>query len=157
MFGDYDYDGVISDGNWDVFNEHYGTVLPAPPDSPNTLTATAALGRGRIDLNWTPPADMTDIAGFHIDWSNDGGVTWTRADTVAAGVNHWTKTGLPDGAAYRFKARAFGNTTGDSMASNTARTVTALPMPDGLTATAIDSTSVALSWTDNSTGASSFQ
>src|SRR5207248_1471314 len=64
-FADFNQVNGFDDADRAAFNAHYGTVLPAPPSAPNTLTATAALGEGRIDLNWAMPVD-TDVDGSHV-------------------------------------------------------------------------------------------
>src|SRR5207249_1552727 len=123
----------FDDADRAAFNAHYGTVLPAPPSAPNTLTATAALGEGRIDMNWTAPQAVPPPDGYHISRSDDGGVTWRLWDEVIGPTQtHWYEIRLPEGAKYDYRVRAFIWENGDSPTTNKVWSVTNLPAPSDL-------------------------
>src|SRR5205823_6222009 len=68
----------------------------------------------------------------------------------------FTDTGLVDGTQYYYRVLAF-NTGGSSTYSNEQSAITTLKSPGSLTATAISSSQISLTWTDNSASETGFK
>ncbi|GAI00348.1 unnamed protein product, partial [marine sediment metagenome] len=123
---------------------------PEPPDAPSNLIATA-VSSSQIDLAWTDNSD--DETGFKIERSPDG-TTYAEIGQVAADVTTYESTGLDPETEYFYRVRA-SNAGGDSTYSNvdSATTQAGAPPPEAptnLIATAISSSQIDLTWTDNS-------
>jgi hypothetical protein len=90
------------------FTETTTAVVPAPvaPGAPTTLVVTAA--EERATASWAAP--VTDggsvITGYTIQYSTDGGATWTVASSVSAAVRTSTVTGLAGGRSHIFRVAA---------------------------------------------------
>jgi hypothetical protein len=122
---------------------------------PSNLTA-ATTSSSRITLSWTD--NICSELGFKIERSPDG-VNFTQIGTVAANVTTYLDTGLTISTTYYYQVRAF-SAQGDSNYSNVAIGVTGGPppaAPSGLTATAVSSSQIDLSWADNSSDEDSFR
>ena len=129
------------------------TNLPAAPSG---LTATAA-SLTQINLAWTNNAG--NQTGFKIDQATSSDFS-TGLTTVAVGASATTysATGLSNTTTYYFRVRAT-NSYGDSANSATASAVPGLypAAPSGLSANAISSSQINLSWTDNSNNETGFK
>jgi streptogramin lyase len=127
------------------------TPVATAPAAPTSLTAVAT-DYGQITLSWT--ANPANVTGFKIERSTDG-VTWVLVTTVA-NVTNYLDTPLDVATNYHYRVRAT-NAAGDSSTSNTASAfpvVTVPPAaPSNFVATAVSSSVIALTWTNNSTGA----
>jgi len=121
--------------------------------APSNLVATA-VSDTKINLSWTD--NSTYETGFQI-WRKIGsGGTYGQFGTVGANVTTYQDTGRTPATTYYYQVRAHSG-GGDSAYSNEANAKTyALPAPSGLTATAVSSTQINLSWTDNSTNETGF-
>jgi hypothetical protein len=159
------------------------TPTPAqPPAAPTNLVATA-ISSSQIALSWTD--NSNNESGFQIQRSGNG-VNFALIATVDANVTTYTDSGRTAGTTYYYRARAF-NSSGNSALSNVASattlpastptptpsstptptpTPTATPTPTpgqtpaaptNLLATAISSSQIALSWTDNANNEAGFQ
>ncbi len=125
------------------------TPTPTPiPAAPANLTATA-VSTSQINLAWT---DMSgNESGFKIQRLINS--VWTQVGTTAANVTSWANGGLSASTTYTYRVMAY-NTTGDSAPSNQASATTtsaaadttAPTVPSGLTATAVSSSQINLSW-----------
>src|SRR6266852_2215700 len=137
---------VDGSGNYtDYTNVVTGALTPAAPSG---LAATSVSSQ-QINLNWTD--NSNDETGFTISESTDG-TNFTPLATVGATVTSYPVTGLISSSTYYFKVSAFNY--GGSADSNSASATTNLAPPadaSNLTATAVSSSQVNLSWTDNST------
>lgn len=139
-------------GNSTYSNSANATTLAVtvnPPAAPTSLTTTAA-SSSQINLTWVDNA--TDETGFSIErcvglsCSNFAEIT-----TVGANVTTYQNTGLVAETGYNYRVRAY-NTGGSSAYSNTQATTTlgtAPAAPTVLSATAVSSSQINLSWTDN--------
>lgn len=132
--------------------ETNATTFNAPPAAPTGLAATAA-SSSQINISW---ADVANETGFKIERKTGSGGTYAEIATVGAGVVTYNNTGLAAATTYFYRVRA-SNTAGDSGYSNeTSATTLSLgpPAPTGLTATAVSSSQINLSWPDvtNETG-----
>jgi len=114
-----------------------------------TVTPTA-LNEARISLSW--PDVSIDETGYKI--LKCSGSTCSQAAQVGADVLTYTDSGLtPPGTAYDYQVLAYKNSSCGwdfpASAIATAATVTTPPAPGGLSATAVNTTQITLSWTNN--------
>ena len=135
-----------------------GPVEPATPAAPSGLNATAA-SSGRIDLAWTDNAGNED--GFQVERSTDG-VTFALHGTAGANATAYVDATVQPSTTYSYRVRAI-NGAGPSDWSNVASATTPAPpptppaAPSGLTATAVSSSRIQLTWTDNSGNETGFR
>ena len=134
-------------------NTASATTFP-PPTAPTDLTATA-ISASRIDLAWTDNSNDED--GFKVYGSTDN-VNFTLYATLGANVTTRSTINLTSSTTYYFRVFAY-NSGGNSANSNIASATTlALPAtPSNLIATAISSSQIDLSWTDNSNDETGFK
>ncbi|HSF14549.1 MAG TPA: fibronectin type III domain-containing protein [Vicinamibacteria bacterium] len=130
-----------------------GETLP-PPAAPTMLTATA-VSPSRIDLSWTDNSSYE--AGFKIERSTDG-VNFVQVATRGANVTTYSNTSLSAGVTYHYRVRAYDGPN-DSGYSNLASASTqgGPAAPSGLGATAVSSSRIVLSWTDNATNEAGYK
>ena len=123
--------GAINDvGVGDRSNVAFATTLSREPDAPTNLAATA-IGATRIALSWSAPAfdGGSPIAGYKIERSEDGGVSWTAlvANTGSVATSY-SDDGLEAGTTRHYRVFAI-NSLGTSSVSNVASTVTDASVP----------------------------
>ncbi|HEV2192907.1 MAG TPA: spherulation-specific family 4 protein, partial [Nitrosopumilaceae archaeon] len=129
----------------------YYSTGPTVPQSSTGLTATA-LSSSQINLSWTAPANNggSAITGYKIERSTNAGSTWSTITNTTATAITYSDTGLVASTAYSYRVSAI-NSVGTSSPSNTAsattQSTTAPQPPTGLTATAVSSSQINLSWT----------
>jgi fibronectin type 3 domain-containing protein len=137
------------------------TAAETIPLAPANLTATAS-GGSRVNLVWSDRSDNEN--GFVIERSSDAGASWTPLTTLATDATSSSDTTVVPGTSYRYRVKATGN-AGDSEYSNTATVTTPLPpppppalpaAPTGLSLSVLSSSSIRLSWLDNSSNESGF-
>ncbi len=95
---------VRSDG---VFTDSFSIVklsATVPPDAPTNLTAIDVVGAPWIDLSWADNA--IDEAGFEIEDSRDGGVTFSLLITLGVNVTGYQDVGLTPGTESCYQVRA---------------------------------------------------
>ena len=110
-----------------------------------------------LTLGWTDNSDSE--TGFVIERSLTSGSGYSTIHTTAANVNTYVNTGLNDGTQYYYRVRAT-NAAGPSANSNEASGTTLLAPPDAPTGLSVGSpttSSLQLSWTDNSDNESEFR
>jgi phosphodiesterase/alkaline phosphatase D-like protein len=137
----------------DYFTLVKGTTLAAPA-APTSLSAAAASSQ-RIDLTWTDNAGNED--GFQVERSTNGS-TFALHGTVGANGTSYADTTVGPQQTYWYRVRAT-NAAGPSAYSNPASATTpAVPPapPTGLTATAVSTSRIDLTWTDSSTSETGF-
>jgi hypothetical protein len=123
------------------------------PNAPSAPTATA-LSSSRIGLGWTDNSD--NELGFKIERSTNG-TTFTQVATVDMNVTGYTNTGLTASTKYYYRVRAY-NVVGDSVHAETDATTFPAPnAPSALTATAVRSWQINLTWADNSSDEDGFK
>ncbi len=126
------------------------------PVSPSGLIATA-ISSSQINLSWTD--NSNNETGFKIERKTGINGTYLQVASTGANIATYSDTGLTAGTTYYYRVRAY-NSKGDSAYSNEANAVTtASPptSPSGLMATAISSSRIDLSWTDNSDNETGFK
>ncbi len=146
-------------GNSDYSNEASATTQapPQPPAAPSNLAATA-VSSSQINLTWIDNANNED--GFRIERKTGTG-SYTEIVTVGPDVTSYSNTGLAASTLYTYRVRAY-NTVGNSDYSNEASATTQAPpqppaAPSNLAATAVSSSQINLSWTDNATNEDGFR
>jgi acid phosphatase type 7 len=146
--------GTISD----YFRIVKGTVVPVPPAAPTSLAAMT-VSSSQINLSWTDNANNEN--GFKVEQSTDG-TNFTQIAMLGSNTVSFPVTGLSASTTYFYRVASF-NDAGNSAYSNTASATTSAPLPPlpaapgGLSATAVSSTRINLSWTDNSSNESGFR
>jgi phosphodiesterase/alkaline phosphatase D-like protein len=141
-------------GSSSFSNVANATTSSGIPAAPSNLLATA-VATSEIDLSWTNNA--TNQTGFLIQRSTDG-MTFTQLATVAANVTSFNDTGLAASTQYFYRVQAT-NANGGSPFSNvaSATTSTGIPAaPSNLLATAVSTSEINLSWTNNATNQTGF-
>ncbi len=144
-------------GESNYSSEVYATTFSLlPVNAPSGLTATA-VSTNQIDLSWTDNSNNED--GFYIERKTGVGGTYTQIASVGIGVTNYSDTGLTPGTTYYYTVKAY-NLVGESAYSSEvyATTFSLLPVnaPSGLTATAVSTNQIDLSWTDNSNNEDGF-
>jgi len=143
-------------GNSGYSNVANATTLPNPPADPSGLTATA-VSSSQINLSWTDNAN--NETGYKVERSPDGTTGWTEiAGSLAANSTSYSDNGLTSNTTYHYRVRA-SNTGGNSGYSNVANATTFIVInaPSGLTATAVSTSQINLSWTDNANNETSYK
>jgi alpha-tubulin suppressor-like RCC1 family protein/fibronectin type 3 domain-containing protein len=115
-----------------------------PPDTPSPMTAIAVSSTG-ISITWTNVADET---GYTIERSfSSASGPWQWSITRTAETITYQDSGLSANTPYYYQVYAY-NGSGNSVSAATADTWTRLSAPDALTATALSSSQIALTWTN---------
>jgi len=136
----------------------YGTGDPSPSSDPVTpLTVpsvpkslSASYGNASADLSWIAPTDDggTPVTDYVIEYSSNGGTSWSTFNDGSGLSVSTTVTGLTNGTSYTFRVRA-KNTEGQSQPSDTAGPLTPRTKPGAPTSLSgtKGNAQVALSWT----------
>ena len=112
--------GPVVDSRWDLF------LAPAPTG----LAASA--GNGQVALTWAAPSVLaqTPITDYAIQFSGNGGTSWTTFSDGVSTNTAATVTGLANGTAYTFRVAAVtGVGTGAYSATAAATPATAAFVP----------------------------
>ncbi len=120
--------------------------VPAPPAALNAI----AIAPGQVYLSWT--STSPNLTGFAVQ-RKGGGSDWTSLGMVGAATTGYLDTGLRSNTVYTYRVRAVSNVAASDW-SNEAGVWTPLvapATPTGLTATAISTSQINLSWTLSST------
>jgi hypothetical protein len=136
-------------------SEKNATTLYNIPLAPSGLTITSVTSASVI-LAWTDNAN--NETGFKIQRKKGATGTYTEIATPGANATNYTDndTALLDGTKYYYKVCA-NNSAGDSPFSNEVNGITTLKSPSALTATAVSSSQINLTWTDNSASESGYK
>jgi N,N-dimethylformamidase beta subunit-like, C-terminal/Fibronectin type III domain len=124
--------------------------------APSGLTATA-VSTSRIDLLWTDNA--TNETAYTVERSPDGIANWTPlSSTLPADTTSYSDTSVAPLTKYYYRVKAT-SAIGQSGYSNTASATTTgenIAAPSGLSATAVSTSRIDLSWTDNATNETAY-
>jgi len=134
-------------------SEQNATTLWNIPAAPSALRITS-ITSGSVALAWTDNAN--NESGFKVQRKQGATGTYTQIATPGANVTTYTSSGLLDGTQYYYKVSAY-NSAGDSPFSNEVNGITTLKSPTALTATAVSSSQINLTWTDNSLSESGYR
>ncbi|MBI2932862.1 MAG: fibronectin type III domain-containing protein, partial [Planctomycetes bacterium] len=124
------------------------------PTTPSGLTATAVL-TSQINLSWTASTDSggSGLAGYKIERSTSG-LAGTFSQIATAPATTYSNTGLTASKRYYYKVRAYDNAGNNSAYTSTVNALTPAvnettppSTPGGLTATAMSTSQINLSWT----------
>jgi len=140
---------VLSAYNWLATTQHLLVV-------PGGLTATA-VSPGQINLSWHDN-NQANATGYEVDSSPDR-ATWTPLSTTVSGATSFDDgPGLAEGTTYDYQVRAVNTNTTPATYSQfvTVQATTWLAAPT-LSATAVSSTQINLSWVNNSAHATGFE
>jgi hypothetical protein len=153
---------VKAEGTSDAYDSPFTASVSAAtsgaaPNPPSNLAATV-VSSSRIDLTWTD--NSTNETAFELKRATDSAFTQNVVWIGGIQGTSYSNTGLTASTTYYYKVRAKG-TSQDSAYSSAVSATTlsdSLPNPPGnLTAAAISSSRVDLSWTDNSTNETGFE
>ncbi|HSX30595.1 MAG TPA: fibronectin type III domain-containing protein [Candidatus Saccharimonadales bacterium] len=126
------------------------TTLPGPDTTPptNPTELTASLGSNEIDLSWTAATDDTGVTGYRVYRSVNGANA--QLLTTVTGTSY-PDTAVTQGNSYAYTVTAVDAANNESAPSNLVTVndpdVTPPSQPTGVTATALGTTSIQLSWT----------
>ncbi|ABB32694.1 Protein of unknown function DUF2341 [Geobacter metallireducens RCH3] len=119
------------------------------PTAPTGLTATRG-SEGQIDLAWSD--SNNDESGFKIERCTGSGCsTFTQIDTVAASATSYSDiVAVQPDTLYRYQIRAYKTSAAgwNGPYSGVAEATTTSAAPSLTSATAADTTTVSLAWTD---------
>ncbi len=138
----------------DYSNEVTATYSDLAP--PSNLT-TGALTGAVIELNWLD--NSTNESGYEIWRAAEASSQWELISTVESNTTKYTDSALSPNKQYSYKVRAYISRTGIySSYSNLSTAITTVPnAPTGLNYTRMSSTSLKLTWSDNSTNENGFK
>ncbi len=127
------------------------------PAAPGNLVATA-VSSSQINLSWTDNSD--NETGFMIERCQEAGCNnFAQIATVGENITTYSNSNLLGNTTYTYRVRAY-NSGGNSGYSNPASATTPFPpspaAPGNLVATAVSSSQINLSWTDNSDNETGF-
>jgi len=99
------------------------------PGAPTGLSATA--GNRQVMLEWEVPADVFPaVADYMIEYSRDGGATWTVLDREPSAATRSLVIGLENNRTFLFRVSAV-NGVGTGAASDPVQAIPTEPVPDG--------------------------
>jgi len=137
---------------WRTYYRSTISVPPPPPATPTGLQAQAGSAT-RITLNWTTPS--TNATGFNVERApdNNGAAgTYAQIAQVSASTLTYSSTGLSSSTRYWFRVRAFNSSDVSGFSNEANATTLVTPAtPTNLAGTAVSSSRIDLSWTDNAT------
>ena len=127
----------------------FGITLAQAPGIPSGVTGTA--GDRQVSLTWIAPSDIgtSAITDYVVEYSTDGGTSWTAFPHAASAAASIVVTGLNNGTSYVFRVAGI-NTAGQGDFSPPSSAVTPQPLPPsaptGVVGTPLDG-AVAVAWT----------
>ncbi|MFN7140683.1 MAG: fibronectin type III domain-containing protein, partial [Limisphaerales bacterium] len=126
-----------------------------PPNAPSGLSASA-ISSSQINLSWSDNSNNED--NFIVSRSTTSGGPYTDIATLPANSTSFSNTGLNGGTTYYYVVRAVNSGASSANSAQASATTQLNPpaAPSGLTATAVSSSQIDLSWTDNSNNESNF-
>lgn len=120
-------------------------------NAPSNLSASPA-SSAQINLSWTD--NSGDEGGFAIERKTTG--SYSQIATVSPNVTTYSNTGLSQNTQYSYRVRAYNGSDYSVYSNETGTTTPAFNAPSNLTAAALSSTDIKLSWKDNSNDETSF-
>ncbi|MGH7494304.1 MAG: fibronectin type III domain-containing protein, partial [bacterium] len=123
-----------------------------PPTAPSNLTASA-INNNQIDLSWADNSNDED--GFRIERKKEGETSFTEIATVGANATSYSSTGLLGNLVYFYRVRAHSDAD-FSAYSNEDSALTLMKGPANLVATAVSSSQINLTWSDQTSNETGF-
>jgi uncharacterized repeat protein (TIGR01451 family) len=121
------------------------------PTAPSSLSATAS-SSSQVDLLWTASTDNVGVTGYGLERCQGAGCT-SFAEVATPSGTTYSDIGLTGSTSYSYRVRARDAANNQSSYSNTAITVTQAAAdttpptaPGALTASAVSSSEIDLSW-----------
>jgi uncharacterized delta-60 repeat protein len=137
-------------GGWSSISNEVPVTTPAPVAPALTSGGVKRSSEKEIDLTWT--RNTTDETGFEIDRCSGVGCDFSSKETfiVGPGITSYADTAVVTGQIYTYRVRAYKTTTCSwySDYSSAYSASTDILAPDTLTATAQDTTTVKLFWSE---------
>lgn len=121
----------------------------SPPAPPKNLTLMR-ITQSSINLMWEDSSPNEDV--FEV-WRKQGSDPYQLCMTLPRNAISANDTGLSPSVAYKYKVRAvnqYGFGESNEVSTGTDSTTTVVPAPSALSATALGTRAVELTWTDNS-------
>lgn len=122
-----------------------------PPSVPTLANPVA--GDRQASLSWSASTPESDVAGYTVYRSSNGGTTWLKAGGTNKNTTTFTDTGLTPNTTYHYRVSAFDEA--GNAATSTSRNVTipaAQPdttppaRPAGISASVLSDSEVRISW-----------
>jgi PKD repeat protein len=155
--GNFSYELILSATDSSGLIGRSSVLLPVmadttPPTPPGNLNATA-LSNSQINLSWSASTDNGTVLGYHVERCQGVGCS-DFAHLVTTGGTSYSNLSLLAATTYRYRVQAV-DATGNLSGYSTEATATTLGAPDttaptvpgGLTATAVSSSQINVSWT----------
>jgi hypothetical protein len=120
---------------------------PATPTVPGAPTPTA--GNEEVSLTWTAPTGGSSPTDYVVQYSSDGGATWTTFDDGVSTDTSTTVTGLTNGTAYIFRIQAI-NILGEGPFGSASGSVTPSDQPTPELLLHLDGSNGSTTFTDSS-------
>ena len=144
----------------DAFDSPYGTVVTTTT-TPASLAASV-ISSSQINLSWTGNSSNSNIQGYTVGYATNSSFSGAVYQYVSGnGATSFNHTGLYAGTTYYYKIKAEGTSNSYDSAYTAyipATTTGAAPnAPGGLSASAVSSSQINLSWTDNSNNETGFE
>jgi hypothetical protein len=154
-------------GQYRIINPSWGNVTHtltidylrstggAAPAAPTNLVAVP-VSSTQINLAWQDNSNDED--GFRIERKTGATGSWAQITTRTANVTTYQNAGLSRGTTYCYRVRAYKGAANSSYSNEaTTRTFDVPAAPSNLTARAVSSSQINLSWQDNSNNESGFK
>jgi chitodextrinase/dienelactone hydrolase len=142
----------------DLYFTYEDVSPPAPLIAPTSLNASAT-GFNKVELTWQDLSD--NESGFEIMGSQTSNGTYVNVGTVESNEVEFANTGLASATTYFYKVRAVGPENESQYTDFVSVTTPAAPgtpiAPSDLLADNVATTSIALSWMDNSNNETNIQ
>ena len=130
--------------------------LSGPGIQPPTQLTATAVSSSAIDLTWQD--NSSNELSFHVQRRIDGSPDWAPFGMTYAGVNRIRDDSLPPGSTYHYRVWAFDGAEYSAFSNEASATTLGLGIqaPTRLTATAVSSSRINLTWQDNSDNETGF-
>ncbi|MBN1670959.1 MAG: CotH kinase family protein, partial [Kiritimatiellae bacterium] len=136
-----------------------GWILPDAPTTPAAPSSLAAAAQSSTSIRLTWTDNSSNETQFKVERSATGTSGWSQIATPGANATTYTDSGLGPATKHYYRVRA-SNSAGDSPYSNIASATTgesAPAAPGSLAAAALSTTSIRLTWADNSSNETGFK